>query len=421
MTDTNLDLLPSTFTFVGNMQKPIHRWFRFPAGFSAEWIKEMTLQYKKGEDFVLFDPFVGSGTAVLVGEECYVNALGIDAHPFLVKIAQAKLCWRANSEDFRQFTNKMINQAKDLADNDLNYPKLVHKCYSKESLMELDKLKRAFNNLNDDSKISKLAWLALLCILRSTSQVGTAPWTYVLPRKVKKNPPTPFIAFQNQVNLMIEDMKQFQLAYDKSPIGHIYEDDARTCSKIKTKSVDLALTSPPYTNNYDYADATRLEMSFFGEISKWAELHSKVRQYLIRSCSQHMSDRDVLEDILDDKNLEAISKDLKEACHKLSIERENHGGRKRYDLMVAAYFSDLAKVWKALRRVCKNGSKVCFIIGDSAPYGIYIPVDKWLGELAISAGFKSYSFEKKRDRNVKWNLKRKHKVLLHEGSLWIEG
>ena len=37
---------------------------------------------------------------------------------------------------------------------------------------------------------------------------------------------------------------------------------------------------------------------------------------------------------------------------------------------------------------------VCFIIGDSAPYGIYVPVDEWLGRLAIAAGFKEFHFEK---------------------------
>ncbi|MFZ2071538.1 MAG: hypothetical protein WAV32_08105 [Halobacteriota archaeon] len=48
----------------------------------------------------------------------------------------------------------------------------------------------------------------------------------------------------------------------------VFEDDSRACSKIADDSIDLIITSPPYTNNYDYADATRLEMSFFGEIKR---------------------------------------------------------------------------------------------------------------------------------------------------------
>ena len=52
-------------------------------------------------------------------------------------------------------------------------------------------------------------------------------------------------------------------------------------------------------------------------------------------------------------------------------------------------------------------------------YGVYVPVDDWLGKLAISAGLKNYHFEKLRDRNTKWK-NRKQRVPLKEGRLWIE-
>lgn len=62
---------------------------------------------------------------------------------------------------------------------------------------------------------------------------------------------------------------------------------------------------------------------------------------------------------------------------------------------------------------------MCLVVGDSAPYGIHVPVENWLGILAVEAGFKNFSFEKLRDRNVKWK-NRKHRVPLHEGRLWID-
>jgi hypothetical protein len=67
-----------------------------------------------------------------------------------------------------------------------------------------------------------------------------------------------------------------------------------------------------------------------------------------------------------------------------------------------------------------KGSEICFVIGDSAPYGVHVPAEKWLGELAIYHGFKSFSFEKLRDRNIKWK-NRTHTVPLHEGRLWVRG
>lgn len=107
-------------------------------------------------------------------------------------------------------------------------------------------------------------------------------------------------------------------------------------------------------------------------------------------------------------------------CTKLDLEKENHGGKKNYHTMIALYFLDLAKVWQHLRYVCKEGGTVCFVIGDSAPYGVYVPVDEWLGRLAVAAGFKEFYFEKTRDRNIKWK-NRKHRVPLKEGRLWIRG
>ncbi len=88
--------------------------------------------------------------------------------------------------------------------------------------------------------------------------------------------------------------------------------------------------------------------------------------------------------------------------------------------MIIAYFNDLAKVMLELRRVTKEEGKICMVIGDSAPYGVYVPVDRWLGQLAIAAGFDSFCFEKLRDRNTKWK-NRKHDVPLQEGRLWING
>jgi len=414
---TNKD---KTSTFVDNMRLPVHRWFRYSAGFSAEWVKEVIRDFKGNNSIKLLDPFVGSGTTVLAGEECGIESFGIEAHPFVARVATAKLLWSEDVNAFRSFVMDVLQYAQSLADAPKSYPKLIHKCYSEEVLNELDKLRRAWLYKNDGSGVSELTWLALVGILRVTSSAGTAPWQYVLPKKTKKKTIRPYKAFFYQIRMMSRDMLYFQSAV-KEQKAKIFEDDARACSKIEDGSVDLIITSPPYTNNYDYADATRLEMSFFGEIKGWGDLQSKVRHLLVRSCSQHVSaEKNNLERILRDKNMYPIIEDLREVCYKLERERLLHGGRKNYHLMVAAYFSDLAKVWISLRRGCREGANVCFVVGDSAPYGIYVPVDKWLGELAISAGFKSYYFEKTRDRNVKWK-NRKHKVPLHEGRLWVGG
>lgn len=242
----------------------------------------------------------------------------------------------------------------------------------------------------------------------------------IQPRKRKQNFARPFEAFSAQVGMMLSDMQFFQRGVDDTT-AFIFDDDARICEAIEDHSVNLAITSPPYVNNFDYADATRLEMTFWGEVQGWGDLQGKVRRHLVRSCAQHMSpQRENLQQLLSAGSGLPILSELTAVCEKLDQERMRHGGKKNYHLMVAAYFSDMAQVWKALRRVCAPGSRVCFVIGDSAPYGIYVPVYRWLGEIAIAAGFRKFRFEKTRDRNIKWK-NRKHRVPLCEGQLWVEG
>jgi hypothetical protein len=202
--------------------------------------------------------------------------------------------------------------------------------------------------------------------------------------------------------------------------GCVLGDDARVLPSVPAGWAELVVTSPPYANNYDYADATRLEMTFFGEVEGWGCLQNRVRQHLIHACTQHVAPLVKRTDqLVDDPTLAAIAAELRSVTGTLAAERQHHGGKKSYHTMIAAYFRDMAQVWAALRRVTAGGGRVCFVVGDSAPYGVYVPVDRWLGELAVAAGFKRFRFEKTRDRNVKWK-NRKHRVPLHEGRLWLE-
>jgi len=38
----------------------------------------------------------------------------------------------------------------------------------------------------------------------------------------------------------------------------------------------------------------------------------------------------------------------------------------------------------------KSKTTHLIVIGDAAPYGVYLPVEKWLGQLALAAGFKRF-------------------------------
>lgn len=407
-------------TFVDNMKLPVHRWFRYSAGFSAEWVENLIIEHQlDNAEATILDPFAGSGTTQLAADWVGATSIGIEAHPFVARIAKIKLLWPISPDALTERAYTLLEHAKKISDVSLQYPKLIRKCFQDDALGKLDKLRQAWEILDDGSEQSQLVWLALTAILRSASSAGTAQWQYILPNKTKKVVAEPFEAFGMQIEQMQSDMRLFQNQASLSR-ARISQADARHFPQVSKESVDLVVTSPPYANNYDYADATRFEMSFWGEVTSWSDLHDAVRKYLIRSSSQHTrKEKAKLESLLQNENIAPIRQELTRVCTQLAEERLLHGGKKHYHTMIAAYFNDMAKVWCELRRVCKVDTKVCFVIGDSAPYGIYVPVEKWLGELAIAAGFDTYHFEKLRDRNVKWK-NRTHTVPLHEGRLWVQ-
>lgn len=412
-------------SFIENMKLPIHRWFRYSAGFSANWVRSIIQQKQRNlSNIFVLDPFAGVGTTLLACDSEGVKSMGFETHPFIFRVAQTKLdSVNVNLKDLKWVFDEFYTEVKN-APHKLNgsqQPPLLQNCYRDETLASLTFFKQTYHkHYKNDSVESKLLWLAITAVLRVSSSAGTAQWQYVLPNKKKANVADPLEALKEKAVEIVDD-----IAFAQQDMWQSYSTILQTDSRnpeVKDKPfVDLVITSPPYPNNYDYADATRLEMTFWEEVEGWKDLQSTVRRYLIRSCSQHAAaERLSLDSLLSSPLLDPVKDELALACNSLAEIRLTKGGRKNYHTMAAAYFTDMAQIFHSLRRLCRNGSELYLVIGDSAPYGVYLHVDKWLGELALAAGFTDYKFEKIRDRNVKWK-NRKHQVPLKEGRLWIKG
>ena len=413
-----LEVVGHSSNFLDNMRLPVHRWFRYSAGFSAEWVKWL-LAERAGLELRVLDPFVGSGTTCLACDEMSVPSHGIEAHPFVHRVAQAKLSYDTDPERFIAKADRAFGFARKAVAETAHYPDLITKCYGTETLGYLDRFRQAVEVEQDGSPEGNLLWMALVSALRAVSEAGTAPWQYVLPGRRKTVPPAPEITLQKAVQMIAADIRF--MARRAKPLARLCVDDARKCATVADGWATLVITSPPYANNYDYADATRLEMAFLGEIRGWGDLQETVRKYLVRACSQHVPPKSVnLDEILESPELAPIRDEIQPVCRELSAVRLERGGKKTYNNMIACYFLDLAQTWRALRRACASPSEVCFVIGDSAPYGVYVPVIEWFGKLALAAGFESWTFQKLRDRNIKWK-NRKHRVPLCEGHLWVRG
>lgn len=410
-------------TYLDNMKLPVHRWFKYSAGFSAKWVEDEVRKFEAKYDkkAVILDPFVGSGTTTLTCCTLDNKAYGYDGHPLVARVAKAKHLWHLDRFEFKKKSLDLYNLSREIDVDPSRYYEvnLLEKCYDIENFKDLEALRLAYIALADENPIYELIWLNITSILRPCSNVGTAQWQYILPNKTKAKVLSVEQAFLGKVELMFGDM-EYAEANKWEPSAIVKEHDVREPFSLSSPA-NFVITSPPYANNYDYADATRLEMTYWGDINSWGDLKTAVRPTIMRSCSQHSAgDKVDANLLLDSEELFSVRDTLRPIVEELAEVRLTKGGKKTYHTMVAAYFYDLALIVKNLKANLEKDSEMCWVIGDSAPYGVYIPVDTIISEIAINAGFESTSFEKIRDRNIKWK-NRTHTVLLKEGRLRIKG
>src|SRR5439155_2311104 len=119
-----LKVVGHTSNFLDNLRLPVHRWFRYSAGFSAEWVKWL-LAERKGRELLVLDPFVGSGTTCLACDEMCVPSYGIEAHPFVYRVAQAKLSYATDPERFISKAEKAFGFARKAAAQTGHYPEII--------------------------------------------------------------------------------------------------------------------------------------------------------------------------------------------------------------------------------------------------------------------------------------------------------
>ena len=185
----------------------------------------------------------------------------------------------------------------------------------------------------------------------------------------------------------------------------------------------MILTSPPYLNNYDYADRTRLETYFWGLYESWGEITREVRNRLIVAATTQIC-RSAMNGTLQCESIKqvspAIHAELTGIVSRLSALRMQKGGRKSYDLLVSGYFEDMLKVIEGAHRVLRDGGRFILVLGDSAPYGVRVRTDEIMGRLARAVGFSDHTIEVLRTRGGKWgHNSQRHKVSLRESILTI--
>jgi len=417
-------------TFRDSLKAPVHGWFTYPAGFSYKAVQYGFKKFGVKQGDWVYDPFMGSGTTNLTAKTLGINSYGVEAHPMIFRITKTKMYWDINQKELLGFLDKLQkkiskirrNYPENLEDvlNDI-FPELLLRCYLKETLYELYIIREFIKKSSISDNLKSFLETALIASLRIVSIAATG-WPYIAPKKIKITSLSKqgFESYKKQVLKMYSDLVAIRESSKNIPESEhlLFRGDARTTEElIPSDSVDHIFTSPPYLNNFDYADRTRLEMYFTGEAKKWSDITKNLRPKLITSATTQVNRTDPKFNLSDEfqKGCSEEYDFLSDAVEKLAALRKIKGGKKSYDLMVSGYFNDLYKILKENYRIIKKGGTAVYVLGDSAPYGVHIPTDELIGKIANKCGFSDYKITVLRSRGGKWkDNPQRHSVPLRE-------
>lgn len=344
-----------------------HGYHRYPAKFVPQLVGKILDEYKLSKSDLVCDPFAGCGTTLVEAKARGLNSVGVDVNPVAQLITRAKTRpIEPNSLD--ESVARVRRKVQAYIDGkprpkSLKYPKhdRLDYWFDEESKKDIALLFRIVNQEKNKNHVLFLH-CALSNILKDTSrwlQSSTKP--QVDPNKV----PRPALEkFLQHLNTMVKKNHEFYTLLkenkDLRTKSEIVLADARD-TKIKSNSVSMVITSPPYVTSYEYADIHQLSGYWFEYIDNLASFRKK----FIGSAYTGQGKNDSI--VLPPSATKALKK----------LEKND----KRVAREVAIYFDDMYLVAKEISRILKKNGVACIVIGNTTLKNVHIPNAEALAEM----------------------------------------
>ena len=384
-------------TFKQNQQRPVHKWFSYVEGFSWDFIQQTFEEFKNKSNFVVLDPFSGSGTTLVESSLSGIQSYGYDINPFLTFVSKTKTNFSISTvklqNELLTFNKKSEKYSKSdlLSVEDVGLSELFanNVVFGKKILPKVLFMKKYLSSIKD-KEIKDFFTLSFCSILVEISNYRRGP-DLAMKKQPLVDAPV-FERFIEKSTMMISDLENISKSKTKKPI--IYSGDSRTLEKIRSDSIDLVITSPPYLNGTNYFRNTKLELWFTGELIETKDLHT-FREKAITGG---------INDAFKSKHIESTIP----AVQKLLLQVRKNAYDSRIPIMISTYFEEISSCFESLFRVMKSSSKCYWVVGDSAFSEIKIPTDIISTEIAKKVGFKHERTDIIRER------KSRSGVVLHE-------
>ncbi|WP_275789569.1 hypothetical protein [Pararhizobium gei] len=381
----------------------VHRWFNFIAGFSPELVNacvEMTGQAPRRE-MRLLDPFSGCGTAPVAARLIGISAAAYDPHPFFAVISEAK----ANSAHYWSDLPRIQTAIeRGIGDQPVEHSPLSDSAIAFLSKLVEPKALSALNSArveleNDGLSNNPLAILILSRILDHCCSAAT-DGIYKAPTSSKK-PLSPKDALARVMSIILSDHVD---ATTNGTDIQIYARSSESMTEQEDSSIDIVVTSPPYLNNFDFAEMTRMYLYFWKMASSWSDISNKVRSQLVVNTTTALKGHKPLQQHYRDSLPISVRQAADKVVTTLVARRKEKAGKKEYDFLIYPYLSQMQKVLAETYRTLKSGAPFHMMVSDAALYGVHVPAPQWLAEIMIEIGFQDVQCEMIRPRGHRWIL-----------------
>ncbi len=395
-------VLPTNLT---TGRHPIHRWYNFIAGFSPEFVGEcISAQQYEGQfnDLTLIDPFAGCGTSLVEANFRGIASVGFEPHPFFADVTGAKTEFPTD--------DRAWDIIREVACGCLGQPAAPEEVWGPDALRFLRKLipsselpilaRAVLQEAQIPVGLQPIYRMAMSRVLELTSFAQT-DGIYKAPASSKSSKSFRF-GLREVLGQLRTDVDMLDATWKNR--SRLIRHSAEAMPELATESCTISVTSPPYLNNFDFAEMTRMEIYFWRIAGSWREITEKVRRNLVVNTTTAPTDMKRSQD----RYRRIVPMSLQSTLHTwvdlLTEEKARRAGKKDYHLLIFPYFGQMTEILQETWRVLRPGGSLYMIVADSALYGVHIHTESVLSQIMVEVGFDDVVVHSLRDRGNRWIL-----------------
>lgn len=388
--------------FGKNKDVLVHRWYPFVEGYSKEFIEEILKELPYTPQCAM-EPFCGSGTTPVELQNHNIRCYSFEVSPFMFLLAKVKLERSYDESTLKNYRNKVSEKlAKPIADirSVEAVPfgdRVVHKDglrkwnFHDSSLDGILDIRHAIRTVVDDERYKSLFTIALASIILQASNVfrngKCLSYKKGWEKKIIKRDEVHNL-FLNQLDTVIlEDVRT--LASQQTAVQNVdicyYGDVRQSIEIVPDNTLDLIITSPPYLNSRDYTDIYMLELRTLQLVNCHDDLQ-RLRKSTIRSHVQ-----------VKYSEVKPIANPRLIKCLSDMTQSDTKSWNPDIFNMICGYFEDMKQLFTAFSKKMRKGGIVYFNVANSAYFGVEVPVDYIISDIAEDCGFVVIEIRKARD------------------------